>query len=118
MHGREQRVDEFQVCVLGTHQSDLAAHAGEPVFFETWCENRERLRREFDRALLDRIDQWQQGFSEAREIPAPRVYLVRIGITSVAVDRTKYLCGIVGVQTRAGSKIDRLARDRHVVGIY
>ena len=44
--------------------------------------------------------------------------LVAVGVAALLVDRTEHSGGVVGIEKRAWTVVDRLPRHGHVVGIH
>ena len=68
--------------------------------------------------LILRVDQQDQRFREARKVPLRQIGLVSKCIAPLPVDRGKDRLWAVSVDERAGTIVDRFARDGHVVGVH
>ena len=62
--------------------------------------------------------QRQQRLGEARQVPARDRRLVAVGVAAAVVDGAEDRGRVVGLHEGAGAVVDRLARDRHVVGVH
>ncbi len=64
------------------------------------------------------LEEREQGFGEAGEVPVGGGGLVREGVAALAVDGAEDLAGVVGLHEGAGAEVDGLAGDGHVVGVH
>ena len=64
------------------------------------------------------VDQRQQRLGQARQVPLRDVRLVAVGVAAAVVDRAEHRGRVERVHERARPVVDRLAGDRHVVGVH
>ena len=81
-------------------------------------EFRQRFLRQLDRVAFIGIQKWQQRFGQAGQIPLRDRRLISIGVTALAIDRTEDRGGIVDVHECTRAVINRLPRERHIVGVH
>ena len=118
MHGGEQLLDECGVTGLCAGEADFRTHAVEPVALEGLAEGLDHRGCGRDRRRRVRVDEVEQRFGEAGQVPPGNRGLVGKGIAAAVIDRAEHLRGVVRIEERAGAIVDRLARDRHVVGVH
>ncbi len=119
VHGGQEAIGEVEVVGLGlTEQSELGAHAGEPSGIVTFAERFEDGDGLREGGLLIGVDQGQQRFGEAGEIPTSDLRLLAESVAATAIDGTEDGGGAVGVEKGAGAVVDGFAGDGHVVGIH
>ncbi|ODS95281.1 MAG: hypothetical protein ABS56_16350 [Lautropia sp. SCN 69-89] len=70
------------------------------------------------RALRLAGDQRHQALGEPRQVPARDLRLPAERVAPAMVDRTEHRVGIVDLEEGAGTVVDRLARQCHVVGVH
>jgi hypothetical protein len=109
LHQIEQRLHEFAIAVLGAMQPDLPSQPGQPVLLEPRGKIDHHLVGRLDRLLDIVVDQRQQRFGQARQVPLRDAGLVLVLVAPAPVDRTEDGGRIIGVHERAGPEIDRLA---------
>ena len=68
--------------------------------------------------LVRRDDHRQQRLGQPHHVPVRQRRLVAIGVAPLVVDRTENRARGIGVEERAGAIVDRLARNRGVVGVH
>ena len=99
-------------------QPELRSHAVRPGSASSGRERRERLGGQGDRLLLVVGQQREQGLGEPGQVPLRDDRLVAVGVAPAGVDRAEDRGGIEGLHERARAVVDRLAGDRHVVGVH
>jgi hypothetical protein len=62
--------------------------------------------------------QRQKRRGQLREVPDRDLRLVSEGVAPVMVDGGEHHLRVIGIEEGAGPIVDRLARDRHVVGVH
>ncbi len=80
VHRFEELEDEVAIAILGAFETELAAHAREPMGREAAGKRRDGLARKLDRPVEVRVDQREQGLREPRQIPGPDRRLIGVGI--------------------------------------
>jgi hypothetical protein len=78
----------------------------------------ERLHGRGDRLLLVVREQRQQRLGEPGEVPLRDGGLVAVRVPPLVVDRAEHRGQVEGLQEGARPVVDRLAGDRHVVGVH
>ncbi len=118
LHDRQKTADQLRITVQARGESDLAAHSLEKEGVESGDKRLQHFRRQRYRLVGIGIDQWQQCFSEPRQVPLRDRRLVRIRIPSVVIDRAEDRLRVVFVHEGAGTVVDGLTRDGHVVRVH
>ena len=65
--------------------------------------------REFDGALFFGVDEGQQCFGEARQVPLGDCGLVRVGVAALPINRAENGPRIILIHKGAGAEVDRLS---------
>ncbi len=113
----ERAVHRVVVVAVGT-EAELGAHHVQPVRRVPLGEAVQRCRGQFDRGLLRVGDERQQGLGEAGQVPLGDARLLTVRVTTAVVDGAEHRGVVVAIHERARPVVDRLARDRHVVGVH
>ena len=64
------------------------------------------------------VDNGEEGFGEAGEVPEADGGLVVVGVATLFVDEAKFLGGVEVVHEGAGAVVDGVSGEAHVVGIH
>ena len=114
---RQQIVDERPIDKrLG--QTDLCRETGRIVSLVALVEGLENCRRRGNRIVGCGIDQRQQCFCQARQIPLQYSGLIAERIAAPVVDRAEHCRRIECVEEGARTVIDGLSRNCRVVGVH
>lgn len=118
VHPVEEILDERVVCGVLGEQAEFGAHALEPVFLEGFLEGVEGLVGEVDGGFFVVVEERDEGFCEACEVPAGDGSLLVVGVAAVVVDGAEGGFGVEGVDEGAGAVVDGFAGEGHVVGVH
>jgi hypothetical protein len=117
-HGVQQVTDEGTVIGMGLQQAQLCPKALEMGLPEALGEGVDRRLRLFYGLALVLVEEGQQRFGQAREVPVGDARLVAEGVTPAMVDRAVDPARVIGIHKGTGAVVDGLTGDRHIVGVH
>ena len=117
-HAAEQILDQRGVFRRALRNADLARKAIEIGGFKGRGEGAKGGLRKLQRGFFLFCQKRQQRFRKPRQIPLRHAWLIGIGIAPAMINGTQYRRRIIGIHEGAGAVINRLAADRHIVGIH
>src|SRR5437899_7108023 len=71
-----------------------------------------------DGAVFISIDQGYKRVRQPRKVPLRDPWLIGVGIAAVSVDGAEHRGWIIMIHEGAWAVVDRLTRDRHIVGVH
>ena len=114
----EEVLGQRGVVGLVGEEAEFAAQGGEPVAAEALVKGVDGFLGEGEGGFGIGVQNGEQGFGEAGEIPRGDGGLLAEGVATVAVDGAEDGGGVVAVDEGARAVINGLAGERHVVGIH
>ncbi len=99
-------------------ETELGERMGEPALLERGRERLEQGRGLGDRGVAVVVDQRQQGLGQAGQVPQRDGRLVAVGVATAVVDRAEHRRRVERLHEGTRPVVDRLAGDRHVVGVH
>ena len=117
-HPVEQVGGQGGVAVLLAEQPQFAAHHHQPALRVALGVAFDQRLRRFHGAVGVVVDQRNQGFREARQVPLGDHRLVAVGVAAALIDGAEHGLRMVAVHEGAGAVVDGLAGQGHVVGVH
>ena len=114
----EQIAKQPPVAILLDSEAEFRPRSGEIIPLVPRGKRLQHAPHCRDRRLLVAPHDRQQGLGESHQVPVGNRRLVAVGVAPLLVDRTEHGAGVVGIEKRTRTVVDRLPRYGHVVGIH
>ena len=114
----QQLVAGGHFCILRDEKTQLLAHASGVAGLELLAEGVQFLLGHVDGFVLIVTEERQQGLGQPGQVPVRDGGLVAVAVAALMVDRAEDSIRIIGVHEGAGTIVDRLAGNGHVVGVH
>ena len=111
-------VAQCPIACMGVRQTKLGTQHRSPMGIEALGEVLHGSAGALGCTLAVGIDQWQQCFGKAGQIPLRHGGLIAISVAAFGIDRTEHGLGVEMLHEGARAVIDGFAGNRHVVGVH
>ena len=115
-HEIEEVLNEIPVLIF--RKANFLGEDGEACGFEEVGKFFQFGFGEFDGFFFIVREEGEKGFGKAGEVPLCDTGLVVVGVSALLIDGAKFFLGIKVVHEGAGSVVDGLAGEAHVVGVH